>query len=142
MQIDERACPYCAETIKAAAVKCRWCNEIDSSAEGAGHTPRSAAASIEIRQQYLDRVNGGPSTLPPGWNSSTSSGNGIICPHCQQKGGVSTKNVKQKKGISGGKATGALLTGGLSILATGLSRKEKVTQLHCKKCGMSWTAAR
>ena len=33
--------------------------------------------------------------------------------------------MKQKKGISGGKAVGAILTGGLSILATGLSERKK-----------------
>lgn len=47
-----------------------------------------------------------------------------ICPHCQTKGFVRTMPVKRKKGISGAKATGALLTAGVSILATGLSRKE------------------
>jgi hypothetical protein len=46
--------------------------------------------------------------------------------------------IKRKKGISGGKAVGALLTGGLSILATGLSRKEKSTQAHCDNCGATW----
>ena len=57
----------------------------------------------------------------------------LICPHCQTKGMVRTKAVDQKKGISGGKATGAVLTGGLSVLATGLSRKERLTQAHCDK---------
>src|SRR5258708_4268591 len=35
----------------------------------------------------------------------------ILCPHCQTKGQVRTKQVEQKVGISGGKATGAVLTG-------------------------------
>jgi hypothetical protein len=43
-----------------------------------------------------------------------------------------------KKGISGGKATGALLTGGVSILASGLSRKEKVTEARCANCRQTW----
>jgi hypothetical protein len=47
--------------------------------------------------------------------------------------------VKLKKGISGGKATGAVLTAGFSILATGLSRKESATQATCGNCRMSWT---
>jgi hypothetical protein len=62
----------------------------------------------------------------------------LVCPHCQVKGQVRTMQVKRKKGVSGGKAAGALLTGGLSLLATGLSRKEKVTQAHCDNCNMTW----
>jgi len=62
----------------------------------------------------------------------------MICPHCQTKGMVYTKQVKKKKGISGGKATAAVLTAGFSILATGLSRKEKSTEAHCDNCGATW----
>jgi len=63
----------------------------------------------------------------------------LICPHCQKKGLVSTiQGIEQKTGISGAKATGALLTGGLSLLATGLSRKQKVTQAHCSNCNSTW----
>ena len=76
-------------------------------------------------------------------NSSQQAGWGpvnrvMICPHCQMKGRVHAKPVNRKKGISGVKATGALLTGGLSILATGLSRKEGLTQTHCDNCGSTW----
>jgi RecJ-like exonuclease len=62
----------------------------------------------------------------------------IICQQCQTKGHVHTKTVEQKSGISGGKATGAILTGGISLLATGLSRKNTVTQAHCANCKSSW----
>lgn len=62
----------------------------------------------------------------------------IICPHCQSKGTVRTKQEKRKSGISGGKATAGLLTGGLSLLAVGLSRKQQVTQLYCGTCNMTW----
>jgi hypothetical protein len=62
----------------------------------------------------------------------------IVCPHCQVKGNVSTRQVKQKVGVSGAKATGALLTGGLSLLATGLSRKQQVTEARCSNCGSVW----
>ncbi len=62
----------------------------------------------------------------------------LVCPHCQTRGTVRVKVVKQKKGISGAKATGAVLTGGLSVLATGLSRKEELTQAHCDNCGSTW----
>jgi uncharacterized paraquat-inducible protein A len=62
----------------------------------------------------------------------------MICPHCQTKGKVRTKQIIQKKGVSGGKATAAVLTGGLSLLATGLSRKEKLMQAHCDNCENTW----
>ena len=44
----------------------------------------------------------------------------------------------RKMGISGAKATGALLTGGLSLLFTGLSREEEFTQAHCLTCNSTW----
>ncbi|MGB8888512.1 MAG: hypothetical protein WCC87_17420 [Candidatus Korobacteraceae bacterium] len=62
----------------------------------------------------------------------------LVCPHCQSKGVVRVKPVTQKMGVSGGKATAALLTGGVSMLATGLSRKQKFTQAHCQNCNSTW----
>lgn len=62
----------------------------------------------------------------------------MICPHCQTKGQISTKPVKRKKGVSGAKVTGAILTFGVSMLATGLSRKEGLTQAHCGNCNSTW----
>ena len=62
----------------------------------------------------------------------------ILCPHCQVRGRVVTKRVKVKHGISGGKATGALLTGGKSLWMTGLSRKETATQATCGNCHVTW----
>lgn len=62
----------------------------------------------------------------------------LVCPHCQTKGMVWVEQIKVKKGISGGKATAALLTGGLSLLATGLSKKGLVTKATCKNCSMTW----
>jgi hypothetical protein len=62
----------------------------------------------------------------------------LVCPHCQSRGAVRTKPVVQKKGISGAKATGAILTSGISLLATGLSRKEAATEAHCERCGSTW----
>ena len=63
----------------------------------------------------------------------------MICPHCQTRGSVYTRGINQKKGVSGGKATAAVLTGGVSLLATGLSRKEHLTQAYCKNCKNTWT---
>jgi hypothetical protein len=62
----------------------------------------------------------------------------MICPHCQKQGCVATYRIKRKTGISGAKATGAILTGEISIIATGLSRKEAATQAHRSNCGADW----
>jgi hypothetical protein len=62
----------------------------------------------------------------------------LICPHCQTRGSVRTKPIILKKGISGGKATAAILTGGVSLVATGLSKKHNQTQAHCMHCGSTW----
>lgn len=62
----------------------------------------------------------------------------MVCPHCNEKGQIRTQRITNKKGISGGKATAALFTGGLSVLATGLSRKENSTQAHCCNCNNTW----
>jgi hypothetical protein len=66
---------------------------------------------------------------------------GLRCPHCGAVGRVKTKRVKTKQGISGGKAAGAVLTAGFSVLATGLSRKQDVTEMRCKACKMVWHVA-
>jgi hypothetical protein len=55
----------------------------------------------------------------------------MICPHCQTQGSVSTEKTKVKQGISGGKATGAVLT-------AGLSRKQTATRAKCSNCGAEW----
>jgi hypothetical protein len=62
----------------------------------------------------------------------------LVCPHCQEKGNIRTQPVKRKKGISGGKAAAAILTGGVSMLATGLSRKERSTAAYCGNCESEW----
>ena len=62
----------------------------------------------------------------------------MICPHCQTRGTVRTRREMLKQGISGDKATAAVLTGGISVLATGLSKKAEVTKAHCDNCGNDW----
>lgn len=89
--------------------------------------------SQEERDAYFAKKREAAATLT--WGSLNPN---MICPHCQTRGRVRTTNVKLKKGISGGKATAAVLTGGVSILATGLSRKEATTRAHCDKCSSTW----
>ncbi len=62
----------------------------------------------------------------------------IVCPQCQTRGFVTTQKVQVNKGIHGGKATAAVLTGGISMLATGLSRQDEMTQATCSNCGSTW----
>lgn len=62
----------------------------------------------------------------------------MVCPHCQTKGRIRTKKITKKTGVSGGKAAAAVVTGGLSVLAVGLSRKEDSTQAHCDNCNNTW----
>jgi len=62
----------------------------------------------------------------------------VVCMHCRKVGMVTRKRVTKKQGISGGKATGAIFTGGFSLLFTGLSQKEKMTEAHCKACNSTW----
>lgn len=62
----------------------------------------------------------------------------MVCPHCQTKGRVLSKPAIKKNGISGSKAAGALLTGGVSIVATGLAQKDQVTEAHCTNCSSTW----
>lgn len=82
-------------------------------------------------QQWTDHFAPPPAQAP----------GGIRCPHCGVTGQVETKAVKQKQGISGGKATGAFFTLGFSMLATGLSRKQQVTEMRCHNCGTVWHVA-
>ncbi|NLX45640.1 MAG: hypothetical protein GXY71_07000 [Treponema sp.] len=66
----------------------------------------------------------------------------LICPHCQTKGKVHISIIvnREKNGISGAKATAAILTGGASLLVTGLSKKETKmsTRAFCENCKMTW----
>lgn len=64
----------------------------------------------------------------------------VKCPHCDTVGTCTTKRTQRKKGVSGGKATAAVFTGGVSMVATGLSRKESVTVIHCRNCNVKWEA--
>lgn len=62
----------------------------------------------------------------------------MTCPHCQTKGKVRTKQLMKKGGISGTKVMAALCTIGVSLLFTGLAKKDQITQAHCGECGNIW----
>lgn len=98
-------------------------------ADASTQAPRSAWSEIKAG------LTATPTAAPRGGRPKA------VCPHCQTVGSVTAREVKQKQGISGGKATGAVLTGGVSMLATGLSRKQKVTEMKCSNCKTVWHVA-
>ena len=69
---------------------------------------------------------------------ANKSSDQIVCAHCQTRGSVTVKMVIRGKGISGGKAAGAVATGGLSVFATGLSKNQQVRHMTCSNCGVEW----
>lgn len=91
----------------------------------------------DVRRAATGHWRQGKVAAPPPRPTTTSSQ--IVCPHCQVAGKVTSERVRVKRGVSGGKATGAILTGGLSMLGTGLSRKQMITSLRCGNCRMTWT---
>lgn len=94
---------------------------------------RQAGMSPDERQRYLAGKGGALARQEHGALNPA-----MVCPHCGAHGAVRTKLVDRKKGVSGGKATAAVLTGGVSMLAVGLSRKEHLTRARCDRCLNVW----
>ena len=63
----------------------------------------------------------------------------LHCRHCNTSGYCTVDTTRVKQGISGGKATAAILTGGFSLLLTGLAKKNEVQIVSCSHCHMSST---
>jgi hypothetical protein len=121
------------EQRRARAAIVPECRQLDC------HAPRLTGGDLCAEHQaHLDQVRADTETMRAFAARHQGGQVAIVCPHCQVKGRVTTRRVKQKKGISGGKAVGAIFTGGTSMLATGLSRKEKATEMHCHNCNTTW----
>jgi hypothetical protein len=107
--------------------------EKDNASSPAAKLPKPLASPLVMNQEVT-------TSNPPGnWFLHGNSNPAMICPHCNTKGFMRVRRVSKKKGISGGKATAAIITGGVSILATGLSRRERLTDAYCGNCNNKWT---
>jgi hypothetical protein len=105
--------------------------------ESAHYVAQKRQAEIErAARKQRERAAKEPARLKRAYGPLNPS---LICPHCQTRGKVRTRQTDIKAGISGGKATAAVLTGGISLLATGLSRTQQVTAAMCGECASSWT---
>lgn len=126
------ACEHCDRILKIVR------EHATPNASGFVLNPPSGVRCIcgVIHHEITGRADCAMTSQSSGFSRGSSSK--MVCPHCQTKGSVRTKKVKRKKGISGAKATGAILTAGFSLLATGLSKKEKVTEARCNACGAIW----
>jgi hypothetical protein len=78
----------------------------------------------------------------------------MICPHCQAKGQITTKTVKRKAGLDGGKVVGFLIGLAASFIFLGVTvailwiclgvfasftLKKKATEANCQNCKAVWS---
>lgn len=68
-------------------------------------------------------------------NTPKKNVNAICCPKCK---GTNTEVITfNAKKLSAGKVAAGVMTGGLSLLATGINSKNK-TKYYCRDCGNRW----
>jgi len=135
--IPTKACPFCAEQILSTARKCKHCGEF---LDDTDRQRKEEAASDRVSATTNAPCTKLPARKPSFWQTLAHGAlrKDFQCPHCKRTGCVYTREVKVKAGISGGKITGAILTGGLSLLATGLARKDRKTEAYCDNCKVRW----
>jgi hypothetical protein len=150
---DDRLAIHCGVLNNVGAKRCLNC--LGSAAEAPQITLRRrftrqesfryTNASSTQRQELLRQVGAERDLSFVNANTSRLLGacfnEEMVCPHCQVKGQIRTQKGKVKAGVSGGKATGALLTLGVSLWLVGLSQRKLVTNATCENCQMTWAIA-
>lgn len=96
-------CPECLKQVSDKAKSCPGCGY-----------PISEDPQAPIESGTANYVKGTLGFLET-WEGYSIKDD-VVCPHCSKRGCVATKREKAKKGISGGKATGAILTAGCPFL--------------------------
>jgi hypothetical protein len=94
----------------------------------------------DIRDASMKLRNGSrlpPLGTPPKLRLGHGMAPGYACPFCSLQGGVYCMESSSKKGFSTSKVTSALLTGGVSLLFTGLAKMVIEENFLCEQCGVS-----
>lgn len=123
----------------------KFCSGCGANLDGTAEvtTPHCSQCGVELVERTKFCSGCGLKTdevaaVPVAVAQATNTVGRVNCPRCQGIGTVIVQKVKKKKGVSPGKLAGAVFTMGVSLVGTGLAKKEVVNQLTCTACGISW----